>query len=1079
VKSNQGQSQKSVMPLVVVLLVLAFPFSSVFAHPITRQEAELVAKNFSVLDNSKLVQRGLKKTGYTVIQVAPLYWQNEEIGYRIDLNPAGFMLVSGITELSPVKLVSYDGSFDAVQEHALIRNILKNMFQAKQALGYGTISVLAPLMVSPTTESNLHLNQEATPRESLWNDLLLPSKRSVSSAVAEPPAEPLLKSRWSQDDPLNRLMPVIQGKRAPAGCSAISQAQLMYYWRFPLQGRGQHTYQWNSQSISADFGHAYQWDKMLDRYESGLNYSVEQVEAVSRLTADVATSLETEYSANESLAVPNLNNSLSVFFRYSSDIAHLDGANKSTGEMFEIIRSQIDRKWPVLLAVFSDNLAHSVVVDGYRTDMGNMVHINSGWGGFYDAYYALDHLYNLSNCSEYIEYNIRPDEEVYADDLPAPSGINGRALSGSEIQLSWNPGNFPPSLQIRLQRLEVDGGIWTTLALLPATSTSYLDQGLHDRACYRYRIQVTDHVRGSWFTETANIRTLNPDYFPAVISLDRQEGVQGAPVGITGRNLDGVSKITLDSLPVTFRVNSSERIEFQVPTGVSEGNAELKVMTHYENDYPVYSGGFRVVSSLRPDDELFVPAVVSTPGLNGARFTTELTLTNKGLQAASLILSYRDSTGNGSGQTQLEVPAGQQIILADAIQALKNSGIPLDDSRPCVGTLRIQISGLLNPADLRALARTTTLTSKGKAGLAYPAIFKSQALTQPIFLNGLRQNGRDRSNVALQNPGSQSVSLRLTVFSANPSEMPVVLPTQILEPAEFRQFSGILQTAGFAEGYVKVEREGDAGLFYAYAVVNDQGSSDGSFIPPQLQGALSQSKKWTLPVIVESAQFRTELTLANLGNQDRQIRLTFVADSITAPEHTVSGICQLKPGEQKIIPEAVQWLREQSGTSGMPAGPTYAGAFFAEELQGTSGDFFLGARTASINESGRFGLFYTSTPQQDSAPVKTWICGLQQNAENRSNLALVNVGDKDDQEINLMIQVREGSGQSAWAFIKTVKAKEWIQLNSLLSEVRFNNAYLQIERISGSNSFLSYAVINDGGLPGQRTGDGSFIPALP
>jgi len=471
--------------------------------------------------------------------------------------------------------------------------------------------------------------------------------------------------------------------------------------------------------------------------------------------------------------------------------------------------------------------------------------------------------------------------------------------------------------------------------------------------------------------------------------------------------------------------------------------------------------------------------VVSTPGMNGSRFTTELALTNKGLQDASLVLLYRDSAGNGSGQIQLQVPSGRQVIVADVIQALKSAGVALDDSKPCVGTLRIRISGLLNPSDLRALARTTTAHPKGRAGLSYSAIFKSRALTQLAFLNGLRQNALDRSTVALQNPGDQPVSLRLTVYSANPAQMPVVLPDQTLEPAEFRQFSGILQAAGFTEGYVKVERTGDAGVFYAYAVVHNQISSDGSFIPPHQVDTFPQNGKWTLPVVVESAQFHTEMIVANLSNQPRQVRLTYVAESIASSDRSVSATCFLKPGEQRIIPGAVRWLQEQTGTTWLPAGSSFAGALFAEDLQEEAGNLFLGARTASSSDTGEFGVFYTAVPQEDSAPAKTWICGLQQNEENRSNLALINTGDRDSQEITLKIQVREGTRQSVWVFQKTIKARQWIQLGSLLSEVRFNNAYLQIERVSGSNSFLSYAVINDGGLPGQRTGDGSFILALP
>ena len=35
----------------------------------------------------------------------------------------------------------------------------------------------------------------------------------------------------------------------------------------------------------------------------------------------------------------------------------------------------------------------------------------------------------------------------------------------------------------------------------------------------------------------------------------------------------------------------------------------------------------------------------------------------------------------------------------------------------------------------------------------------------------------------------------------------------------------------------------------------------------------------------------------------------------------------------------------------------------------------------------------------------------------------------------------------------------------------------RIERVSGENPFLAYGVVNDGGAPGERSGDGAYLPA--
>jgi hypothetical protein len=36
-----------------------------------------------------------------------------------------------------------------------------------------------------------------------------------------------------------------------------------------------------------------------------------------------------------------------------------------------------------------------------------------------------------------------------------------------------------------------------------------------------------------------------------------------------------------------------------------------------------------------------------------------------------------------------------------------------------------------------------------------------------------------------------------------------------------------------------------------------------------------------------------------------------------------------------------------------------------------------------------------------------------------------------------------------------------------------------VTRIEGKNPFIAYAVLNDGGQPGERTGDGAFVASAP
>ena len=61
----------------------------------------------------------------------------------------------------------------------------------------------------------------------------------------------------------------------------------------------------------------------------------------------------------------------------------------------------------------------------------------------------------------------------------------------------------------------------------------------------------------------------------------------------------------------------------------------------------------------------------------------------------------------------------------------------------------------------------------------------------------------------------------------------------------------------------------------------------------------------------------------------------------------------------------------------------------------------------------------------------------------------------------------------------TVGAKQWHQINGILRNYApgTTQGYVRIRKVSGSNPFLAYGVVNDGGIPRQRSDDGAYIPA--
>lgn len=492
---------------------------------------------------------------------------------------------------------------------------------------------------------------------------------------------------------------------------------------------------------------------------------------------------------------------------------------------------------------------------------------------------------------------------------------------------------------------------------------------------------------------------------------------------------------------------------------------------------------FASMPALAASRVVVVPIVLSSSGAQNSFFTTELAFTNRGTTDATMTLAYTNAFGGANGSQQQPLRAGAQTIVQDAIVYLLGLGIPVGSSGNRGGTLRVTFDGLSADDAGAVTARTTTAVTGGRAGLAYGGLDPSRLFSAPVVLCGLRQNASDRSNVAVIHGGSPSdgdITLRLTVISGDPANpLTRALPDVPLSPGGFSQISGILASNGLnlSNAWVKVERVSGTAPFYAYGVVNDQANSDGSFVPPALLAPPDEITRLTLPVIVETSAFNSELVLTNLGAGARQIVLTYRTPA--APGGAATLAVNLAPNEQQILSNFVQLLRDRGALSA-PPGPTFTGALFITDSTGDLRGLGVGARTSTPGGGGRYGLFYTAVAGPNEAVYTAWHYGLRQDAENRTNLAFVNTGAVDSSDCVLRLDLYDGdTGHLAGtANDVTVPAGGFLQLNGALSTYApgVSNAYGLVTKKSGLNPYISYTVVNDGGSPGQRSGDGAFAP---
>ena len=651
-----------------------------------------------------------------------------------------------------------------------------------------------------------------------------------------------------------------------------------------------------------------------------------------------------------------------------------------------------------------------------------------------------------------------------------PTHLTATAFSSSRIDLAWQD-NSSNETGFRVQR-RVDGSDdWIEIGTTAANINTFSDEGLEPLTLYHYRVLAFSANAASEFSNEAMAMTLQLP--PNITRFTPASGPVGTRVTLTGTRLLGATEVLFNRVSsLEFEVVSMTSIRAIVPAEATSG--PISVVT--PGGTAVSAESF-TVTVVEISSRLFVPVLLTSAGRNNAFFTSELTLTNRGTEEAILHYTYTARSGGGNGTATDKLAPGRQRIRPDAIGYLTGLGIPIPGSGNRIGTLRVEVSG---SSEVSVTTRTTTAVPDGRAGLSYPGIAQDEGFQEAVYLCGMRENTQDRSNVAFQHMGAPdegSITLRTTVYSGEADDTsPRIVGEVELQPGGFHQYSGLLGRLGTpAQGYVKVEKVGGEAPFYAYGVINDNFNSDGSFVFPLTQSVLVGTSGQTLPVIIETGTFQSELILTNFSTSDKQVDFSFVVDPAEAGSGTATFSLSLKAGEQSILPNLVSWLRQQEVAGIGPAGRPFVRALFATPAEGDLSGIVIGARTGTPDKrGGQYSLFYNGVPYGSASIESAWIYGLQQNAENRSNLALVNTGEIDDSSSTFEITIYDGSGErKPRTKSVTLGPRRWTQENGILGNI--SQGYVQVRKTSGNNPFVTYGVVNDGGRPGERSGDGAFL----
>ncbi len=219
---------------------------------------------------------------------------------------------------------------------------------------------------------------------------------------AEGDSKLLSTPSWSQEAPFNNKIP----NRRLTGCVGVALAEILKYHGVPAA---------RPASLATDGVTSYDWANMRDdNYRSG--YTQEEGDAVATLVADAAIGIGTDFGMSSSSAYEvKVPYALTFLFGYDAGVSYKKRSELSKSVWDQIIVNEINENRPVLYSGQDVSAGHAFVCDGYEIRGGvAYFHINWGWGGSANGYYASDALNPVvSKQHSYndlmtIIYNIKP-----------------------------------------------------------------------------------------------------------------------------------------------------------------------------------------------------------------------------------------------------------------------------------------------------------------------------------------------------------------------------------------------------------------------------------------------------------------------------------------------------------------------------------------------------------------------------------------------------------------------------------------------------------------------------------------------
>ena len=280
--------------------------------------------------------------------------------------------------------------------------------RAKQVLAYGNTGNIDMNNLPGNMKAYMNMLKGQIETAQAYKGKTVPVKApKLRTAV-----EPLLKTDWSQGEPMNRLDPLNPyGDITSVGCGPLAMAQVLYYWKYPnqvgeLPGYPGTGFQWYSSMAGTTFDYSL----MLDNYythdpETGnptgyVSFTEEQANEVAKLCRYCGQGCKARYGNAEQTSTGTYSHDQRDAFKlfgYNQNLKligkdpdmNCDNTNKySDEEWAALICSELEAGHPI---PYHDLYGgHAWVLDG--VDAEGRFHMNWGFNGKFNGWFEMNAL---------------------------------------------------------------------------------------------------------------------------------------------------------------------------------------------------------------------------------------------------------------------------------------------------------------------------------------------------------------------------------------------------------------------------------------------------------------------------------------------------------------------------------------------------------------------------------------------------------------------------------------------------------------------------------------------------------------